>query len=824
MRRFASVLLVSVLLVAVVSLLLAVPSQGQRMSSYYTQYDLLSAPPAAVGEGLSGFANPALPALQPNTLQLQWSTDGRDHRSVSDIGLFSSVGGLSGAVSRVERDGFSSTGYHVGLAGGTERFATGIAYQRFAGDKQAFGRVNRITTGAIARPNRYLSVGLTYNIGLETDDREWVGELGIRPLGTSRLTVFGDMAVFSGDALRDAPWSLGGAFQVVPGVEAVGRYFESEAFSLGLRVNLDRAGIQSQARFDPSQQYASSTYGVRLGGAQPSAISDAVQRESRHVALELSGPVAYQQSQIEAWTQDGLRRLYETLRTIERAGASDRVQTLALNLSGLRIQPALAWEMRQALQKAQAAGTTVLVYFENAGMNTYHIASVADHVIMDPVGRLTIEGYASSQTFLAGTLDKLGIEVDDWRLFSHKSALEALDRTNFSDAEREQRQAYVDAFYETVRADVAASRGLDAQAFDTIVNEQSLLWANQAESAGLIDGTGRWNNLDELLDTHVNASTSELAVEELNELHTATNAWSTPPTIALVYGIGGTSLDSGMQARELAETIRDTADRSDVAAIVFRVDSPGGDPLAADLVAEALREAAEDKPVIISQGQVAASGGYWVSMYGDQIFASPTTLTGSIGVVAGWIYDDGFSNRLGLDYDVVQRGDRADLSTGYTVPLLGVELPTRDLTEEERERAEAQIIALYDDFIARVAEGRSLNEDAVREAAEGRVWTATAAQERDLVDTIGGLPAAIDAARQAAELDRDWVQVQEVNAISGFFGFENLIPAPIRALVSKSGCQPETHDPVVDFIRTMAEHQPHPLVLLPPGWYPMPTP
>ena len=799
-------------------------ANAQRMASYYTHYDLLAGPPAAVGEGLSGFANPALPALQPNALQVRWATDGRDHGAVRDVGVFSSVGGLSGAIARTERGPFRSTAYHVGLAGGTKRFATGIAYQGFSGDARALGRVNRLTTGAIARPNRYLSVGLTYNIGLETDDREWVGTLGLRPFGTARLTVFGDMAVRQEDALREAPWSVGGALQVVPGVEAVGRYFESEAFSLGLRVNLDRAGAESQARFDPSQAYASSIYGIRVGGAQPSAISAAAQRGRKHVALELGGPLAYQQSQVEAWTQDGVRRFYDALRTIDRAAASERVQTLALNLSGLRIQPALAWELRQALQAAQNAGKAVFVYIDNAGMNTYHVASVADHVIMDPVGRLTLDGYASSQTFLAGTLNKLGIAVDDWRLFSHKSALEALDRTDFSEAERAQRQAYIDAFYETVRRDVAASRGLSPQAFDTIVNEQSLLWAEEAASAGLIDGTGRWSDLEDLLETHGGTSTTALSADALNELHTATTAWSAPPTIALIYGIGGTSIDSGMRAEELAETIRTTADRRDVAAIVFRVGSPGGAPLAADLVAEALRDAAEDMPVIVSQGQVAGSGGYWVSMYGDEIFAAPTTLTGSIGVVAGWIYDDGFSERLGFDYDVVQRGDRADLTTGYTIPLLGVDLPARDLTEAEQERAEAQVMTLYDDFVARVAEGRSLDEDAVRTVAEGRVWTGTAAQERDLVDTLGGLPAALEAAREAAALEREWVQVQEVNAISGFFGFANVIPAPLRALVPAPKADTAPHDPVRHFVRTMATHQPHPLVLLPPGWYPAPTP
>ena len=814
---------VSFLLIIGVTWGMATSAQAQSMAPYYTHYDFLAGPPAAYGQGLGGYAHPALPAAEGNSLQVLWATDGRNHGDVQNWGAFTSLGGLSGSLSRIRNGGLQATGYHVGLAGGDRRFALGMAFQGFAGDARALGRVNRLTAGFISRPSRYLSVGLTYNIGLQTSDREVVAELGVRPLGSSRFTMFAHAAVFEGDALQNAPWSVGASAEVVRGLDVVGRYFENDAFSLGLRLNLGRSGASSQARFDADAEYASSTYGLRLGEYVPNAFSEAVQRERNHVALELRGPVRYQQTQIEAWTQDGVGRLYEVLSTIERAAASDRVRTVALNLSGLQIQPALAWELRTALQDAQAAGTEVLVYIDYAGMNTYHVASVADHVIMDPEGTLMLDGYASSQTFLAGTLDKLGIAVDDWRLFSHKSALEALDRTDFSDAEREQRSAYVDAFYETVRTDVGTARSLDAEAFDAVVNTQTILFADKAIEAGLVDATGRWSNLPDLLEEQTGAGTSALDVSDLNETHTATRAWSAPPSIALIYGIGGTSMDAGMNARRLEQTIRQTARRGNVEAIVFRVDSPGGDPLAADLVAEALRDAAQDMPVIISQGQVAASGGYWVSMYGDDVWAAPTTLTGSIGVVAGWIYDDGFSEHAGFDYDVVQRGDRADAMRGYQIPLLGAELPARDLRDDERERVEEQITHLYTRFVEKVAEGRSLNTNMVREIAEGRVWTGTAAQERDLVDNIGGLAAALDAARDAANLNPEWMTVREVNAISGFFRFEQLVPAPIAALLETNEAPYTDEPPMEAFIRLMVEHQPHPLVLLPPGIAPEPA-
>ncbi|MES3629016.1 MAG: S49 family peptidase [Longimonas sp.] len=809
-------------LIAVLSLSVASPSaQAQPMASYYAQYDFLSAPPAAFDEGLLGFANPALPAVQANSLQLLWSTDGRDHGSVQNWGAFTSLGGFSGSVTRIRAAGLQSTGYHVGLAGGDRRFAVGVGYQGFTGDSRALGRVNRLTTGFVSRPSRYLSVGGVYNIGLETSDREFVAEVGVRPLGSPRLTVFADAALFEGDAIQDAPWSVGASAEVISGLEVVGRYFENETFTAGLRLSLGRLGASSQARFDTEQDYASSTYGIRLGSHVPSAISDAIDRDRSHVTLELTGSVRYQQSRLASFSGDAPPRFYEILRVIEQAAASDRVRQVALNLSGLQIQPALAWELRESLKALQARGKTVLVYIDNAGMNTYHIASVADHVIMDATGRLTLPGYAASQTFFAETLDQIGLQVDDWRLFSHKSALESFDRTDFSEAEREQRQDYIDAFYETVRSDVIDARGLSADAFDALVDTQTILWAREAEEAGLIDATGRWEDGSELLSEHAGVETSPLSSSDLNEIQTATREWGAPPVVAVVYGIGGTSLDSGMRARALRETIRDAAERSDVRAIVFRVDSPGGDPLAADLVAEALRDASEKKPVIISQGQVAASGGYWVSMYGDEVYASPTTLTGSIGVVAGWFYDDGFSERAGFDYDVVQRGDRADLFTGYQLPLLGVQIPTRPLSDEERERAEAQIMALYDDFVTRVAEGRGLSEDQVRDAAEGRVWTGPAAQDRDLVDTIGGLDTAIEAAHRAAGLDPARTVVQEVNAISGFFGFGRFIPAPIDSWLRPDPPALDRDDPMVEYLRLMIEHQPHPLVLMPPSMMPV---
>jgi protease-4 len=279
-----------------------------------------------------------------------------------------------------------------------------------------------------------------------------------------------------------------------------------------------------------------------------------------------------------------------------------------------------------------------------------------------------------------------------------------------------------------------------------------------------------------------------------------------------------------MSSRALAKRIQDLAENDDVAAVVFRVDSPGGSPVAAAQVGEAIRLCAEKKPVIVSQGQVAASGGYWVSVHADRIVAGPNTVTGSIGVIGGWIYDDGFGDKTGLSSDVVQRGARADLFKGLRLPLVNISIPTRKLTETELDRVEEVIRSGYDDFVETVAEGRDTTEAHVRDVGAGRIYSGQDGKNVGLVDEVGGLERALALARQATGLAPADVQVREVNPSSGTFDIGGLVPGPIAALAGRLGAAPagtsREPDPTQTFIRLMLEHQPGPLVLLPPGTVP----
>jgi protease-4 len=801
-----------------------------EMASYYDQAALLSAPAASFREGLLGLANPAVPALSGNQLVGAWTTETGGFSESGEWAVLSSLGGLGAGVVRRTEGPFETTGYHLSLAGGSKAAAVGIGYQGFGGDATELGRYNRISVGTVLRPNRYLSLGAVGNLSVENDEREVVAEIGVRPLGTSRLTLFADAAWEEGQAIEDVLWSAGGSVEVVRGIDLVGRFFENETVTAGLRLELGRLGIGSQSRVDAEAaggdaEYVEQVHRLRLGSPAPSAIGDALQEGRRRVDLALDGAAPYRGPRI-SFGEEG-PRFYEALRTLRQAGESGRVRAVALDLAGFDASPEKAWELREAVLRAREAGTTVVAFLRDAGMTTVHLASAADRVVLDPWGALVLPGYALDRTYLAGTLDKLGIGFQEWRFFEYKSAAETLSRTDLSPADSLQRRQYVDDQYELAVGDIVAARPITRDSLERIINERVVLTAAEARRAGLVDTLARWDDRDDLLEKYAGREARAIDADALDATVAAARRWGQPPKVAIVYGIGPTSLESGIEAEKLRDTFEELKEDDDVAAIVFRVDSPGGSGLASDLVARELRAAAAEKPVVVTQGQVAASGGYWISAYADRILAGPNTVTGSIGVIGGWVYDDGFGEKTGLSTDRVQRGERAELFTGITLPVLGATLPPRPLTDEEIRRVEDVFRQAYTDFVEVVAEGRGLDEDRVREIGEGRIYSGLDGREAGLVDEIGGLAEAVATAREAAGLAAEDVEVTEVNPVGTRIGLGRLLPgAAVRALAPAARRlglpgppeQPEAGD-AVRYLRSVLEHQPRPLVLLPPGYY-----
>jgi len=330
---------------------------------------------------------------------------------------------------------------------------------------------------------------------------------------------------------------------------------------------------------------------------------------------------------------------------------------VVISLSGAQLGVEMAWELRDQLAALRARGKRVIVYMDNARMTHLALASVADQIWLDPAGGIDMRGLATGRTYMRHALEKMGLGVDEWRFFTYKSAFEGYSRDSMSQPDREQRQALLDDFYDTIANTTATARGLSRPQFDAIVNGKGVLLPEEARAAGLVDSLGDLSAARRAAPRVTRRVTAEAPVTALGSVagdpEWRTEEWGEPPQIAVLYGVGECAMSTGIRGPVLAKAIRDAARDRHVKAIVLRVDSPGGEILPSDLVAREVAIAAKKKPVLVSQGAVAASGGYWISMNADTIVASPLTITGSIGVIGGWVWNKSLSDKIGLDYDGV---------------------------------------------------------------------------------------------------------------------------------------------------------------------------
>ena len=777
------------------------------LPSYYDRYRFLWAPPSVWGDGLVGFAQPAtLGFLTRPEAQFHWSTSAGSLSGFEDWGLYAGIPHAGFSMQTRHAAGASSSDYALSLSTGTGAWALGVQYGFGGGDVPSHPL---LSVGAVWRPDRRLSLGTTGRYDLEGVAYEWTGELGVRPLGDRRVTLFGDFAWQRRTALDDVPWSAGAAVVLLPGAEIVGRYFDGGSFTLALNVNVGRTGVGGQSHFDSHGDFSHESWSVRLGALKPGWSTGRLASGRSYLALHPKGRVRYLKYQ---YFDKGGERLYDLLSDLRSAGRDDRISVVALNLSGVEMLPEHAWEVRKALEEVRGQGKVVVVFLDHAGMTGYHLASVADHVVMDPQGTLRLPGYALHRTYLRGSLEKLGLAFDEWRYHAYKSAAETLVRDDMSDADREQSQAYVDAWYEQTAGDVTASRKMSRAQFDRLIDEGMLFTSDSALSAGLVDTLARWSDRDAVIRRFAGRPLRPMGAGDLLDRCEVRDVWGEPDRIALVYALGVCDLDRGIKARQLERLFLRLAQDRRVKAVVFRVDSPGGDPLASDLVAQAVSKCSERKPVIVSQGQVAASGGYWLSMVADSIVAGPGTVTGSIGVIGGWLYDQGLSAKLGMTSDLVQHGRHADYDAGVRLPLLGLRIPRRALSDSEQARVQLVMADLYRRFTTAVARYRQLDPDSVNRIAQGRVYSGVDAKALGLVDEVGGLLLALDWAAARAGLKGDaHVQIVEYPKSAGWFAWPWTAPGVLDAIPA---------DEWEEAVRLLAAFNGQALTLMLPGTYP----
>jgi len=454
--------------------------------------------------------------------------------------------------------------------------------------------------------------------------------------------------------------------------------------------------------------------------------------------------------------RDTTLQLRAVIRALHEAANDSRIGgillTGSLQPSGLGSGYGGLQELRNALiQFKSRSKKPVKAYLEFATTKDYYLASIADEVALDPYGVLYMPGLAVEPMFYAGAFEKYGVNVQVTRAGKYKSYVEPFVRKDMSPENREETQRLLSDIWGSLLADIGRARGVKVPAIQAVVDAEGLIRPEAAKAGHLVD-TIKYR--DEVLDD-LKAATGRKGSKEpfkqvsidayLKQLPSVPEKLSSPG-VALVYAEGdivdGEGSPSQIGGVKLAREIRLLRQDDNVKAIVLRVNSPGGSATAAEDIQRELRLAQKTKPVVISMGTYAASGGYWISAYGKRIFAEPTTITGSIGVFGIQFDVEKLAASFGLSFDRVKTGKYADALT-----------ITRSKTPDEIGVLQNMIDWIYGQFIVKVAQGRHLDPDKVREIAQGRVWSGLEAKKLGLVDEIGGLDAAIRFAAAQAKLE-----------------------------------------------------------------------
>lgn len=483
--------------------------------------------------------------------------------------------------------------------------------------------------------------------------------------------------------------------------------------------------------------------------------------------------------------------LNDILANIKKAKTDDNIKGIFLDESYIESQEATTEEIRNALIDFKTSGKFIIAYSEVYTQGFYYLASVADKVYMNPKGIFEFKGFSSQITFLKGALDKLGIEAQIIKVGTYKSAVEPLVLTKMSDANRMQVTSYLGSLYNHFLTNIGKSRGINKDSLFNYANNMSVQSPGDALRLKLIDGL---KYKDEILDelrartgtdskkTVPSVDIADYTKSDADQDDDSDEKSSSKNRIAIVYASGeingGEGDDNSIGSERISKALRKVRLDNKVKAVVLRVNSPGGSSLASDVIWREVMLTKKVKPIIVSMGDVAASGGYYISCAADSIIAEPNTITGSIGIFA--ILPNMqklFNDKLGITFDGVTTGKFADLGD-----------ISRPLSPEEREILQNQVNRGYDEFTKAVANGRGKTQAYINSIGQGRVWTGEQALKIGLVDRLGNINDAIWSAAKKAKLkDYKLVSYPEQKSFLDKFGSNLSVQMKTRAIKSELG-------------------------------------
>lgn len=488
-----------------------------------------------------------------------------------------------------------------------------------------------------------------------------------------------------------------------------------------------------------------------------SSESETQVRKNSVMMLDLNGTLAErsQENPLDILMKDDYKTygLDEVLSSIRKAKENENIKGIYIQANSLSAGYASLEEIRHALKDFKESGKFIVAYGDSYTQSLYYLSSIADKVMLNPQGMLEWRGLAATPMFFKDLLEKIGVEMQVFKVGTYKSAVEPFIATEMSPANREQVNVYLSSVWGQITGDIAESRNLSVEALNKEADRMLMFYpAEESVKNGLVDTLIYKNDVRDYLKTLVGIDKDDdmpvLGIQDMVNVKKNVPKDKSGNVIAVYYAYGeidggsSASTEEGINSEKVIRDLRKLKDDENVKAVVLRVNSPGGSAYGSEQIWYAVEQLKKEKPVIVSMGDYAASGGYYIACNADTIVAEPTTLTGSIGIFGMMPNAKGLTEKLGLNFDVVKTNPYADFGN-----------LTRPMNDGEKGLMQMYVNNGYKLFLTRCSDGRGISMEELDKIAQGRVWTGSTAKELGLVDELGGLDKALEIAVAKAGVD-----------------------------------------------------------------------
>ena len=485
-----------------------------------------------------------------------------------------------------------------------------------------------------------------------------------------------------------------------------------------------------------------------------SSESETQVRKNSVMMLDLNGTLAErsQENPLDILMKDDYKTygLDDVLSSIRKAKENENIKGIYIQANSLSAGYASLEEIRHALKDFKESGKFIVAYGDSYTQSLYYLSSIADKVMLNPQGMLEWRGLAATPMFFKDLLEKIGVEMQVFKVGTYKSAVEPFIATEMSPANREQVNVYLSSVWGQITGDIAESRNLSVEALNKEADRMLMFYpAEESVKNGLVDTLIYKNDVRDYLKTLVGIDKDDdmpvLGIQDMVNVKKNVPKDKSGNVIAVYYAYGeidGGSTEEGINSEKVIRDLRKLKDDENVKAVVLRVNSPGGSAYGSEQIWYAVEQLKKEKPVIVSMGDYAASGGYYIACNADTIVAEPTTLTGSIGIFGMMPNAKGLTEKLGLNFDIVKTNPYADFGN-----------LTRPMNDGEKGLMQMYVNNGYKLFLTRCSDGRGISMEELDKIAQGRVWTGSTAKELGLVDELGGLDKALEIAVAKAGVD-----------------------------------------------------------------------